>query len=45
MHVEPKSALTAAVLTMPALLFAAGPARAAADPAVGPATVSRPVCT
>jgi len=43
--VEPKSALTAAVLTMPALLFAAGPARAAADPAVGPATVSRPVCT
>jgi beta-lactamase class A len=45
MHVKPRSALTAAILTLPALLFAAGPARAAAAPAVGPATASPPVCT
>jgi len=38
---KPKSALTAAILTLPGLLFAAGPARAA----VGPATASPPVCT
>jgi beta-lactamase class A len=41
MHMKPKSALTAAILTLPGLLFAAGPARAA----VGPATASPPVCT
>jgi beta-lactamase class A len=48
MHVKPKSALTAAILTLPALLFAAGPARAAASPAaspaIGPAAASPPVC-
>ena len=38
---KPKSALTAAILTLPTLLFAAGPARAAA----GPAAASPPVCT
>jgi len=47
--VKPKSALTAAILTLPALLFAAGPASAAASPAasaaVGPAAASPPVCT
>ena len=44
MHVKPKSALTAAILALPALLFAAGTARAAAGPGVGPMAVSRPVC-
>ena len=36
---KPKSALTAAILTLPALLFAAGPARAASS-----AAASRAVC-
>ena len=39
MHVTPRSALTAAILTLPALLFAAGPARAASS-----AAASRAVC-
>ena len=39
MHVKPKSALTAAILTLPALLLAAGPARAASS-----AAASRAVC-
>ena len=39
MHVKPKSALTAAILTLPALLLAAGPARAATS-----AAASRAVC-
>jgi beta-lactamase class A len=40
MHMTPMSALTAATLTVPALLFATGPARAAAESSA----VSRPVC-
>jgi beta-lactamase class A len=43
---RPVSALTAATLTVPALLFGTGPAMAAAGPAaIGPAAVARPVCT
>ena len=38
---KPVSALTAATLTVPALLFATGPALAAA----GPAAAARPICT
>src|SRR5215831_15965444 len=45
MHMKARIALTATILTMPALLFAAGPARAATAPAVGPAAISRPVCS
>jgi beta-lactamase class A len=45
MHVKPNSALIAVTLTLPALLFVAGPARAASGAAAGPAIVSRPVCS